>query len=255
MGKDLKNKWDDSHRPWAVPNYPWTMKQTWSDLLFAHYPIQFDVLRKLVPEALPLDSYNGMCWVGVVPFRMSGVGVRGLPPIPGTDTFPELNVRTYVTLDGKPGVYFFSLDAANWLAVKAAKTLYHLPYWYADMTIKNRGTTIEFESKRRNHSEIELACSYRPISAPFQAAEGSFEEWLVERYCFYTLNASGVPLRCDILHEPWTLQEAEAEFSYHSILSKQGIAVESDLPILHFAKKIDVRAWPLVHHFTNRLHI
>ena len=254
MGELLKVKkdpWDDSHRPWALPNLPWTMKQIWSDLLFAHYPIKFEVLRKLVPEALHLDSYNGMCWIGVVPFRMSGIRLRGLPSIPGTDQFPELNVRTYVTLDGKPGVYFFSLDAANWLAVKGAKTLYHIPYWHADMEIKNSGTNIEFKSKRLQDNEVELACSYRPISEPFQASKGSFEEWMVERYCFYTLNSSGVPLRCDILHEPWRLQEAEAEFSYNSILSKQGIDVAIDSPIVHFAKKIEVRAWPLVHHSTD----
>ncbi|MBM7609773.1 uncharacterized protein YqjF (DUF2071 family) [Lysinibacillus composti] len=249
--KEKKDPWDDSHRPWALPNLPWTMKQIWSDLLFAHYPIKYEVLRKLVPEALHLDSYNGMCWIGVVPFRMSGIRLRGLPSIPGTDQFPELNVRTYVTLDGKPGVYFFSLDAANWLAVKGAKTLYHLPYWHADMEIKNSGTNIEFKSKRLQDNEIELACSYRPISEPFQASKGSFEEWMVERYCFYTLNSSGVPLRCDILHEPWRLQEAEAEFRYNSILSKQGIDVASDSPIVHFAKKIEVRAWPLVHHSTD----
>lgn len=255
MGNNEKNKWDDRHRPWPVPNLPWTMKQTWSDLLFAHYPVQYEVLRKLVPDVLPLDSYNGVCWVGVVPFRMSGVSLRGLPPIPGTSEFPELNVRTYVTLDGKPGVYFFSLEAANWLAVKGAKTGYHLPYCYADMEIQNKGQNIEFTSKRRQDRTIKLACSYRPTSQPFQAAKGSFEEWLVERYCFYTLNSSGVPLRCDILHEPWVLQEAEAEFSTNSILAKQGITVESDVPILHFAKKIDIRAWPLVHHATNRFHM
>ncbi|WP_350461845.1 DUF2071 domain-containing protein [Solibacillus sp.] len=258
MGKFLKtkpNQWDDSHRPWALPNLPWTMKQIWSDLLFAHYPIKFEVLRKLVPEALPLDSYNGMCWIGVVPFRMSGVRLRGLPPIPGTDQFPELNVRTYVTLDGKPGVYFFSLDAANWLAVKGAKTLYYLPYWHAEMKIKNSGTSIEFESKRLQDHEIKFACSYKPISEPFLSTKGSFEEWMVERYCFYTLNSSGVPLRCDILHEPWRLQKAQAEIKHNTILSKQGIAVETDLPIVHFAKMIEVRAWPLVHHSTNRFSI
>ena len=80
--KTKKNQWDDNHRPWALPNLPWTMKQTWSDLLFAHYPIKFEVLRKLVPEELHLDSYNGVCWVSVVPFRMSGIRLRGLPPVP-----------------------------------------------------------------------------------------------------------------------------------------------------------------------------
>ena len=255
MGTSKENRteqWDASHRPWPLPHLPWTMRQTWSDLLFAHYPIKYELLRKAVPEALPLDSYNGMCWIGVVPFRMSGVRLRGLPPIPGTDQFPELNVRTYVTLDGKPGVYFFSLDAANWLAVKGAKTVYHLPYWHADMEIGNSGTSIAFKSQRIDDREIGLACSYRPTSEPFRTMKGSFEEWMVERYCFYTLNTSGVPLRCDILHEPWALQEAEAEFTANTILSKQGIEVEHHLPILHFSRKIEVRAWPLVHHLKNR---
>jgi hypothetical protein len=118
--------------------------------------------------------------------------------------------------------------------------------------MKLYGETIEFKSKRKHDPEIEVACQYRPISEPFQATQGSFEEWLVERYCFYTLNSSGVPLRCDILHEPWILQEAEAEFSKNSVLSKQGIDINDEMPIFHFAKKIEVRSWPLVHHFTNR---
>lgn len=250
-----KNKWDDSHRPWPLPNLPWGMKQTWSDLLFAHYPIKYEVLRNLIPEELELDSFEGTYWIGILPFLMSGVRLRGLPPIPGTDRFPELNVRTYVTMDGKPGIYFFSLDADNWPAVKGARTFAHLPYWYSKMKIHNSGSAIEFESKRRNDLEIEFACSYRPVSEPYLAAKGSFDEWMSERYCFYTLNLFGTPVRCDILHRPWILQKAEAEITINTILSKQGIEVESNIPIVHFAKKIDVRAWPLVHHDTNRLRI
>ena len=254
MSRKRKNKdfWNECHRPWPLPNYPWTMKQTWSELLFAHYPIEIEVLRQLVPNMLPLDSYNGVGWIGVVPFQMSGVRLRGLPPIPGTNRFPELNVRTYVKLNDKPGVYFFSLDAPNLLAVMGAKTLYHLPYSHANMTMKQEGLLTNFDSKRRSNTEVKLTCSYRSISEQFHATKGSFEEWMVERYCFYTLNNMGVPLRCDILHEPWLLQHAEAEFSHNSILSKQGIQVVSDQPILHFSKKLEVRAWPLVHHETNR---
>ncbi|RID86228.1 DUF2071 domain-containing protein [Peribacillus asahii] len=238
---------DDGHRLWPLPNLPWIMKQTWNDLLFAHYPIKLEVLQTLVPNVLPLDSFNGMGWIGVVPFHMTGIRMRGLPPIPGTDRFPELNVRTYVTVDGKPGVYFFSLDAANQLAVWGAKTFYHLPYVYADMTVKRNGASIGYESKRRSGDDAQFVCSYRPISEPYHAAKGSFDEWMSERYCLYTLNKKGVPLRCDILHQPWLLQHAEAEFSQNTMLSEQGIQVESDQPILHFSKKIDVRIWPLVH--------
>ena len=120
--------WDDSHRQWPLPDLPWTIKQTWNDILLVNYPIKLDTLQKIVPEVLPLDSYDGMGWIGLVPFHMTGMRLRGLPPVPGTDRFPQVNIRTYVTLDGKPGVYFFSLDAANWLAARLAKQLYHLPY-------------------------------------------------------------------------------------------------------------------------------
>lgn len=250
----VKQKWDTSHRPWPLPNLPWTMRQNWCDLLFIHYPIRYDVLRKLVPDCLPLDSYDGTYWIGVVPFRMSGVRLRGVPAVPGTSQFPELNVRTYVTIDGKPGVYFFSLDASNLLAVKSARTLYHLPYSYAQMSIRTTPSYVSFQATRRAHQEVVFAANYKPISAPFQATPGSFEQWMSERYCFYTINKSGLPLRCDILHEPWTLQKAAATIATNTMLTEQGIDIERDVqPILHFAKKIEVRAWPLVNPFTNRV--
>lgn len=240
-----KNQWDDSHRSWPLPRLPWTMKQTWNDLLFAHYPIKIEVLQKLIPDVLPIDSYDGMGWIGVVPFHMTDIRLRGLPPVPGTDRFPELNVRTYVTIDEKPGVYFFSLDASNLLAVKTAQTIYYLPYKFADMSVHHNDDVIEYKSKRRNGNQ-EFACTYKPISEPYFAEKGSFDEWLTERYCLYTLNKNQVPLRCDILHKPWPLQRAEAEIKQNTMLTQQGIQVECNEPILHFAKKLEVRMWPLV---------
>ncbi|WP_268938749.1 YqjF family protein [Peribacillus faecalis] len=148
-------------------------------------------------------------------------------------------------LDGKPGVYFFNLDAANQLAVWAAKRFYHLPYQRAEMQLQQDGQTIHFDSKRTNANDARLVCSYEPISEPYLAQKGSFDEWITERYCFYTVNKKGIPLRCDILHRPWQLQQAKAEFEQNTILSEQG-KVESDVPILHFSKTIEMRAWPLV---------
>ena len=241
-----KNIWDASHRPWPVPKTPWNMTQTWNDLLFAHYPIKEEVLRKLVPAALPLDSYNGMCWIGVVPFHMTDIRLRGMPPVPGTDRFPELNVRTYVTVDGKPGVYFFSLDATNLLAVRVAQTFYRLPYVHADIKAIKEGQDILYKSRRRGIVDARLTCRYRPVSEPFLAEKGSFDEWLTERYCLYTVSKKGVPLRCDIHHEPWPLQKAEAVFEENTMLTGQGINTEQAEPVLHFAKRIKVRMWPLV---------
>lgn len=240
-----KDKWDDSHRLWSLPPSPWLMKQTWNDLLFAHYPIKLDLLRKRVPEVLPLDSFNGLGWIGIVSFRMTGVRLRGLPPIPGTNTFPQVNVRTYVNLDGKPGVYFLSLYAANRLAASAAKNFFNLPYHFADITMKHNGSCFNFNSKRRSDKQAGLVCSFRPISDPFYAPKGTFDEWMAERYCFYTLNNKGLPLRCDVLHQPWLLQHAEAKMSQNTLLTMQGIQVEQDRPVFHFSKKMEVRTWPL----------
>ena len=127
------------------------MKQTWHDLLFAHWPVPHADLRRLVPEQLTLDTFDNQCWVGVVPFHMRAIRGRFLPPLPGLSRFPELNVRTYVTHSGKPGVYFFSLDAATLPAVWAARAFYHLPYFHADMSSEDRDGTIHYSSRRRDN--------------------------------------------------------------------------------------------------------
>src|SRR5258705_4235621 len=106
-----------AHRPWALPTGGWIMAQKWHDLLFAHWAVAPQVLRKLVPAKLELDTFEGQAWMGVVPFTMSGVRLRGTPTLPWLSMFPELNVRTYVTAEGRPGVLFFSLDAGNLVAV------------------------------------------------------------------------------------------------------------------------------------------
>jgi len=244
---NLLSQWDTSHRQWPLPRLPWMMKQTWNNLLFAHYPIKYEVLEKLVPNALPLDSFDGITWVGIVSFEMSGVRLRGVPRIPGLSRFSQVNVRTYVSLDGKPGVYFLSIDAGNWLAATMARNFIHIPYMHAKGSLNDNGNFIRIESGRQKDRDVKLACTYRPISESFYAVKGSFDEWLTERYCFYTVNKKGDPLRCDILHKPWPLQKVEAEYSQNTLLSGQGIIVDSERPtILHFSKEMDVRAWPLL---------
>src|SRR5213080_4382010 len=131
------------------------MAQTWHDLLFAHWPVETGALRRLIPRDLPLDTFEGRCWVGIAPFHMSHIHARGLPPLPGLSRFPELNVRTYVTFAGRPGVYFFSLDAGNRPAVWAARKFYHLPYFYATMTSQQREGVIHYYS-RREAADVEF---------------------------------------------------------------------------------------------------
>jgi uncharacterized protein len=232
-----------AHRPWPVPSGPWIMEQTWNDLLFAHWPVEPSMLRPLVPQQLPLDDFDGKCWVAVAPFHMTGVRPRFVPSIPGLSAFPELNVRTYVTVGDKPGVYFFSLDAASRLAVWAARASYRLPYYFAHMEVRDSDGWIDYRSIRTT-GDARLRAKYRPRDPVQLRAPGTLEHWLTERYCLYTV-ARGSVYRAEIHHEQWPLQDAEAHISENTMASAAGIKLQESAPLLHFAKKLQVLIWPL----------
>jgi uncharacterized protein YqjF (DUF2071 family) len=232
-----------AHRPWPLPPGPWIMKQTWHDLLFAHWPISFEELRPRVPAQLPLDVFEGRCWIGVVPFWMSGVRARGVPPLPGFSRFPELNVRTYVTYQDKPGVYFFSLDASNLLAVWAARAVYHLPYFHASMKAAQREDLI-FYTSERHHPSAQFRGLYGPIGPVRIRDRGTIEDFLTARFCLYTTHQDHV-YRCEIHHLPWPLQDAEAKFERNTIANAANITLPSSAPLLHFSKRLEVLIWPL----------
>lgn len=219
------------------------MAQTWHDLLFAHWPIDPAVLRQLVPPQLPLDLFQGRCWIGVVPFHMSNIHARYFLPIPGLSRFPELNVRTYVTLENKPGVYFFSLDAANLIAVLAARAFYHLPYFHADMSCKSENNSIFYNSSRRRGNADFRGC-YRPTKKVELTVPGTLEHWLTERYCLYTTVGSEV-FRAEVHHRPWPLQAAEAEIEINTIAKASGLPDFDREPLLHYSSKLEVIVWPL----------
>jgi uncharacterized protein len=219
------------------------MAQTWNDLLFAHWPIEADALRPLVPTQLALDTFDRRCWIAVTPFHMSDVRGRGLPPLPGLSRFPELNVRTYVVVGDKPGVYFFSLDAGNLAAVWAARKFYHLPYFHARMSVSGDEQGISYRS-RRYHNQTELRAFYAATGPVQLRRPGTLEHWLTERYCLYTV-AKGNLHRAEIHHIQWPLQDAEAEFECNTMASAAGIHLPDTKPLLHFAKKLQVLIWPL----------
>lgn len=235
-----------AHRPYPPPRSPWIMHQSWHDLLFAHWPIEPSALRPLIPTALPIDVFDGAAWVGVVPFRMTGVRLRGTPSLPRVSAFAELNVRTYVTLDGKPGVWFFSLDAAEPIAVAAARRLYRLPYFHAQMRCEHAGDGIDYSSSRvpGRHEPAEFRGRYHPTGPVFTAPQGSLERWLTERYCLYTADAAGRIHRGEIHHAPWPLQPAAAEISVNTMATAAGIAL-AGAPHLLFAERIDTVVWPI----------
>ena len=219
------------------------MEQTWNDLLFAHWPMAPEILRPLVPQPLDLDEFGGQCWVAVAPFHMTAVRARFTPPIPGISAFPELNVRTYVTFGGKPGVYFFSLDAASRLSVWAARATYRLPYYFASMDVNEADGFIHYRS-RRDDGKALLRARYRPVKDVVLRAPGTLEHWLTERYCLYTVLRNSV-FRAEIHHEPWPLQDAEAQIEENTMAGAAGITLPGIAPLLHFAKKLQVLIWPL----------
>jgi len=234
------------HRPWPMPGRAWMMRQSWHDLLFAHWPVAVDAVRTRVPRTLELDLFDGTAWVGVVPFHMTNVAPRAMPPLPWVSAFPELNVRTYVTYCGKPGVYFFSLDAANPLAVIVARTMLHLPYYRATMDVAVNGEWVEYESLRTQGGRTaHFKARYRPIGPVFQPTPGTLEHFLAERYCLYTADSIHVR-RLDIHHPPWRLQSADAVIATNTVADASGIALPPVTPLLHFARRQDAVAWPPV---------
>lgn len=235
------------HRPWPLPARPWVMAQVWHDLLFAHWPIPAKDMAALLPPGLTLDTWDGEAWLAVVPFRMSGVRPRFFPSAPWLSAFPELNLRTYVRVGEKPGVYFFSLDAGNPVAVAVARALFHLPYFRAEMECWAEGEEIVYASRRihRGAAGALLRGRYRPTGPVYQVAAGSLEAWLVERYCLYSVDRRGRIYRGEIHHAPWPIQRAEAEFDENSIAQAAGLSLPDRPPLLHFARRLDVAAWAI----------
>lgn len=220
------------------------MAQNWHDLLFAHWEVPIARMRELVPRGLEVDSFGGRAWIGIVPFTMSGVRLRGTPALPWISAFPELNVRTYVTAEGKPGVWFFSLDAARRAAVEAARLTFHLPYFYARMRAQKKGKDIAYSSLRKDRrgNGERLDAKYSPAGECFHARVGTLEYFLTERYCLYAQRPDRVLLRGEIHHAPWALQLARAEFACSTLT--EGLRVElRGEPLLHFARLQEVIVW------------
>lgn len=222
------------------------MAQRWNNLLFAHWPVKIEVLRPLVPKSLTIDLHAGTAWLSITPFYLSHLRPRGIPAFPVVSEFPELNVRTYVTLHGKGGVYFFSLDAGSTLAVEAARALFHLPYFRADMEVTSASDGAISYSSTRNHPgapPANLIARYRPAGDVRRADEGSLDHWLTERYCLYAIDSAQNVHRCDIHHRPWPLQPAELEIERNTMAAAAGISLPQENPRLSFTRQLDVVIW------------
>jgi len=217
------------------------MGQTWDDLLFVHYRVDVEQLQEHVPDGLEVQEHSGSGWLGVTPFAVSGLRARGVPPLPYVSDFLEVNVRTYVSRGGKPGIWFFSLDASSRLAVEAARRVYHLPYFHARISLVRHSGGVAYECSR--HEGKAFSASYSPRGDVAPAEPGSLEHFLVERYCLYAEH-DGKLYRADIHHTPWPLQPAHADIDLNT-MAPAGLHFADDKPLLYYSARQDVAIWSL----------
>jgi uncharacterized protein YqjF (DUF2071 family) len=223
-----------------MPDRPWAMTQTWNDLLFAHWRVDPGVLRNKIPPEFDLDLFGGAAWIGIVPFYMTNVSFRRAPWV---SQFAELNVRTYVQVDDRPGVYFFSLDAASWLAARTARLWLNLPYHSATMARICRDGRVSFRSDRAD-GNARFVGTYTATGSGFTPVLGSLDYFLTERYCLYHRSRRGKPYRLEIHHPPWRLHPADADISLNTMAAAAGLDPADHPPLLHYVRRQDMVAWP-----------
>lgn len=230
------------HRPFPPSSDPWVMFQSWRRLLFAHWPLPPEQLRPLVPQPLELETFEGEAWVGLTPFDLHGLRARFTPAVPGPSQFPELNLRTYVRLGDRPGIFFFTLEAGSDLAVAGARIFYRLPYHRASMEIREEDGWFHYRSERKGGG-ASFKGRYRPVGDVSEAARGTLEYFLTERYALYAVLRDGGVLRGDIHHRPWPLQPAEAEIEVNTVPGAHGIKLPDREPLLHYSARQDTLIW------------
>jgi uncharacterized protein YqjF (DUF2071 family) len=233
---------DDRLKMRERPDGLHVMHQDWHNVLFLHWEVPHAEMRRLIPEPVAIDTFDGKAWLTVTPLTITNVRPPAIPPLPYVSWLCELNVRTYVHLDGVPGIWFFSLDANNLLAVLGARIFFSLPYFNAEMTCDEAEGRINFSSKRKE-GEAEFAAAWTIGKELPPAEPGSLEFFLAERYCLYTSEADAI-YRCQIHHRPWPLQEAEnLRVSNCSVIAGDDISSPTAEPIAHCGGPVYVDVW------------
>jgi uncharacterized protein len=229
------------------PSWP-IMHQSWGGLLFMHWPVPARSLRPLIPDPLAIDTFEGVAWVGITPFTTWGLRPVLLPAVPFLSESHEINVRTYVHLNGTPGVWFFSLDANNPLAIWGARLAFHLPYFAARMSIERQDSTIHFTSRRthRHAASAEFEASWTVGDRLAQPEPGSLDFFLIERYCLYAAR-KGKLYRARIFHRPWPLHAARLLSCRSTMIEAQRLHSPKAEPLLHQqGDPLRVQIWPPV---------
>lgn len=220
-----------------------SLSMDWRHVLFANWPVEPEVVRPHVPDAMTLDTFDGEAWLSVVPFTNEDVRPPWFPEGVGV-RLPELNLRTYVVVDDRPGVYFFSLDARGVASVLGARVFHHLPYYYARISLSEHEGRVRFRSRRRHPGArpLHFEATYGPTGEQFTAEPGSLEAFLVERYRYYTEDGSGAVRYADISHEPWPLFRAEVDIQPGDVFRANRFDPPETDPTFYYSPGVDVRA-------------
>jgi uncharacterized protein YqjF (DUF2071 family) len=213
----------------------------WRNLLFENWPVDPGVVRPLVPDALTVDEHDGSAWLSVIPFTNVAVRPRGVSERFGV-ALPEINVRTYVTHDGEPGVYFHSLDAQGVASVVGARLFHHLPYYYARISLSAVDVGVRFESRRRHPGArpATYEATYRPRGEGFAAPDDPLASFLTERYRFYTEAPDGSLRYTDVEHDPWRLHPVDATVETNTLLRADGFEHPDAEPVRYYSPGVDV---------------
>jgi uncharacterized protein len=244
------------HRPWLPPDSPWLFSQSWNDVLFLHFALEPSTLRRLVPEALTLELYDGVAWLTISCFSTSHLRPSGVPPLPRLSFFPQVMVRTCVTIEDKPGHFYFSVDAASLSAVWLARVFFRMPYWHAKIqvggaTIQQRNTvtgqTIHFRSSRlhgpaAHNGPATFQVAYAPEGEADRARRSSLDEFLTERYCVYAWNR-GKLYRTEMHHQPWPLRRAGVEMQANSLADPLALVLPGIPDLCHFSRSHKLLTW------------
>lgn len=237
---NLEDRLSARERPRGVP----VMHQSWDKLLFLHWRMPIEALRALIPDSLHIDTYEGDAWAAITPLTIWGLRPPFLPALPYISELHELNVRTYVHRNGIPGVWFFSLDANNSLAVLGARLFFSLPYHNANIDLEQTADRISFKSSRPNEKGNFTATWTIGDNMP-AADPDSLDFFLLERYCLYTA-AGGQVYRSRIHHHPWPLQQARDLGGFSSNMFEiNKLPTPAEQPVLHCGGPVDVEIWPL----------
>lgn len=244
MKRDLTKNFF-GNQSWPLTCRTWVMQQTWNNVWFIHLPVSSESLRHLIPQRLQIDTYQGQAWIGIVLFVMEGIYLRGVP-VKLFPSFPEINVRTYVTFNGKPGVFFLSLDAEHWVTYTLGKKWFRLPYFYSHIAALNENQSFTYHCVRKDRLSPPAAFNgtVTPVSDVYFSKPGTLEYWLIERYRLFSVDSKGRIYSGEIHHVPWPLQKGEGAITMNTLISPFHAAPVTDAkPIFHFSSGVNARIW------------